>query len=614
MRDLEIPMSFPPPIASVRILSGLALVVLTAACPTRDEIGHGAGDGGEQPDGSGDGGEQPDGGGTPAIAIVSPGSMSYVTGTVQVEVSVTGGTTTTVQLLRDDMPWQMLSGPPFTYSWDTTGDPDSDHILTAKATVSGQPVTSQPVTVSVDNTPPRVTLLTPSRGSNSVSLRDAITVTFSEPVLASSVSDTSVQLAAGGSPVASTVTLAANAQSLAVTVTNPKGLTLPADFTAMVATTITDRAGNALTAVDPPWTWSVPAWIKLPPLATQMPPRLAVDPMGRPLLIYVTLETVTGNSVFNLRLARFEAGAWNTSTFGAPTTDVDTARNGYSMTLDSKGQPVLAWTASVPAFSGFPKVYVGAWTGSTWNTQFPALDAVTGTGRDPSFPSVRVDMNDEPVVAWRENTGNFPTCDAYVARWTGTAWMPLAGTGFMGGAGFSQLMDGPQLVLDPQGNPTFGWIEGGGVGSGLSFWTGTTWMRSQPISGTFTPYPALDSTGAPLIATRNADLHVLKWDSSLPNWTEPFMPALTTSSSWLGPRLALAADGSPVVAWTDTSSGVRIGVARWNAGAWDTRFGLFNGGQNPPNNIVPELVVDAGGSIWVAWQEGTAAQVWMSNY
>src|SRR5437868_5950664 len=101
-------------------------------------------------------------------------------------------------------------------------------------------------------------------------------------------------------------------------------------------------------------------------------------------------------------------------------------------------------------------------------------------------------------------------------------WNRLNGSmGFMGGAGFSQLLDGPQLVLDDQGNPLFGWSEG---------------------------------------------------------------------------------------------NGVRTGVARWTGTAWDTRFGLFNAGQNPLNNIVPELVVDARGKIWVAWKEGTAAQVWSSNY
>jgi hypothetical protein len=89
---------------------------------------------------------------------------------------------------------------------------------------------------------------------------------------------------------------------------------------------------------------------------------------------------------------------------------------------------------------------------------------------------------------------------------------------------------------------------------------------------------------------------------------------LTTSSSWSAPRIALAADGAPVVAWFDTSSGVRIGVAKWNGTGWDTKYGLFNAGQNPSTDSAPELVIDARGKIWVAWKEGAAAQVWSSNY
>ena len=180
--------------------------------------------------------------------------------------------------------------------------------------------------------------------------------------------------------------------------------------------------------------------------------------------------------------------------------------------------------------------------------------------------------------------------------------------------GFTQLLDGPQLVLDAPGNPIFGWASGGGVGSGISSWTGTDWNRSQALIGGFTPYPVVDGTGAPLIAVKSTDLRVVKWNGAMANWTDVVPTPLTTSPSWNAPRLALAPDGSPVVAWVDTSSGVHVGVARWTAGAWDTRFGLFNAGQNPANTIVPELVVDARGSVWVAWMEGTAVQVWMSNY
>jgi hypothetical protein len=138
-------------------------------------------------------------------------------------------------------------------------------------------------------------------------------------------------------------------------------------------------------------------------------------------------------------------------------------------------------------------------------------------------------------------------------------------------------------------------------------------MRSQAQLGGYTPYPALDATGTPWMAVKSTDLHVVKWDRTMLNWPEA-TTALTTSASWSAPRIALAPNGSPVVAWLDTTGPMRIGVARWTGAAWETKFGLFNAGQNPATDIVPELVVDARGKIWVAWREGTAAQVWASNY
>jgi hypothetical protein len=599
----------------MRYLYFWAIAVFLMGCPTRARVAsHDGGDGGTNSDGSttpDDG--SIDEGGSPSIAIVAPASMIFANANVTIQVQVSGGTATQVQLLRNDVAWQDLSGPPFQFTWDTTPAPDGDYVLTAAAIIGGKAITSGPVTVSVDHTPPRVTGVIPARGSASVDVAAPIKVTFSEPVLASSVNNSSVSLTAGAAAVPSTVALATDQTSLMVTISDPKSLVLPANFVATVAPTITDRAGNALAPLDPAWTWTVPAWIKLPPLATQMPPRLAVDASGRPVIIYVTSDTVNGNGVFNVQVARFDGGAWDLS-IGAPTANVDTARYGYSIALDSKEQPVIAWTAAVPPFSGPLKVYVGAWTGSAWNTQFPPLDAINGASTDPTLPSVRVDPSDRPVVAWREQTGSFPTYDVFAARWDGTMWNRLNGTkGVMGGAGFSQLLDGPQLVLDAQGNPLFGWSEGNGVGTGVSFWTGTDWVPSQTLLPGYTPYPAIDAAGAPWIAVKSTDLHVVRWDRNTLNWPEA-TSALTTSSAWSAPRIALAPDGAPVVAWLDTSAGVRVGVARWTGTAWDTRFGVFNAGQNPLNNIVPELVVDARGKIWVAWKEGTAAQVWSSNY
>lgn len=593
----------------MRYTSLCFLAVLLAGCPTRPRVA--GNDGGTSSDGDMDGGggdaadgTAGDGGddaGNPSIRIVSPPSMTYANGNVVVQVAVSGGTPAKVQLLRNDMAWQEVA-PPFQYTWDTTPAPDGDYVLTATATINGKVVSSTPVTVSVDHTPPKVTGVTPASGSISVDITEPIRVTFSEPVVPATVTDASVQLTAGGSAVASTVALAADALSLTITITDRQALTLPAVLVGTLAATITDRAGNALAPLDAPWTWTVPAWIKLPSLATQLPPRLAVGSDRRPVVLNVTLEMVNGNYVEDVHVARYASGQWDT-TLGTPTTTRDTARNGYSLALDSKDQPVVAWTET----SSQSKIQVGAWTGTAW-TSFPALDAINAVGADGSVPSVAVDGSGRPIVAWKEVTGNSPTYDAFAARWNGTAWTPLNGTGFAGGAGFLQLAGGPELALDAQGNPVFGWLSE--LGSGVSTWTGTDWAKSQALVGGFTPYPVVDATGAPLVAAKSTALHVLKAGVS---WTEVVPMPLTTSASWNAPRLALAPNGAPVVAWVDTTSGVRLGVARWTGTAWDTRFGLFNAGQNP-STIVPELVVDARESVWVSWMEGMAIQVWMSNY
>ena len=134
--------------------------------PTRARVAsHDGGDGGTNSDGSttpDDG--SIDEGGSPSIAIVAPASMTFANANVTIQVQVSGGTATHVHLLRNDVAWQDLSGPPFQFTWDTTPAPDGDYVLTASAIIGGKAIASGPVTVSVDHTPPKVTEVIPARG------------------------------------------------------------------------------------------------------------------------------------------------------------------------------------------------------------------------------------------------------------------------------------------------------------------------------------------------------------------------------------------------------------------------------------------------------------------
>jgi hypothetical protein len=144
-------------------------------------------------------------------------------------------------------------------------------------------------------------------------------------------------------------------------------------------------------------------------------------------------------------------------------------------------------------------------------------------------------------------------------------------------------------------------------------------MILSGLTGFDVPLPTMDGTGVvPFVATNSSSmLRAFKFDGS--TWSDAVGSAAPTGASWQNPRLRLAPDGAPVVVWTDTSGtgmsvGTRLGVSRWTGSSWDSRVGSFNAGQTVELGPTPEMLVDSRGNIWLAWWEGTAMQVWMSNY
>lgn len=73
---------------------------------------------------------------------------------------------TQVSLFRDAALLGSSDRQPFTFSWDSGKDPDGPHTLTLKARNGSFQAASSSVTVTVDNTPPRVTLVSPLPNSN----------------------------------------------------------------------------------------------------------------------------------------------------------------------------------------------------------------------------------------------------------------------------------------------------------------------------------------------------------------------------------------------------------------------------------------------------------------
>lgn len=104
---------------------------------------------------------------SPTATITSPAAGSYVGGTVNVTTQASDNVgVVNVELYRDNILIGSSTQSPFTIEWNTTADADGPHTLVSKAyDAAGNVGTSPPITVTVDNVGPTVSLTNPLNGA-----------------------------------------------------------------------------------------------------------------------------------------------------------------------------------------------------------------------------------------------------------------------------------------------------------------------------------------------------------------------------------------------------------------------------------------------------------------
>ena len=537
---------------------------------------------------------------TASIRITSPASNISTNGNIAIAVAVDSGVApATVQLTVDGTALTTLSAPaPYHYSWDTSSVADGQHTLVAQATVNGQLIASSPVIVIVDRTAPTIASTVPATGAANVVLRAPIAVKFSEPILASSFTASSISLQAGGALIPTTTTLASDGLRATIAISDFSSLALPATFSVTLAPTITDQVGNAIKAPSAGWSWSVPDWIKYASVASTTLPALAVGPNFQPTLAYTRCLTAVGASscADDLFVAASDGQAWNS--LG----QVPALTGPGSLDLNAAGRPVVAGVG-VAGGSPLPSLLLASWNGSSWDSSISPLGIDT-TYVFTASPSVRLDSAGRPVVAWKDAvTAN--EADIGVARWTGTAWDKSFGKFGLTNA---NLYD---LILDDAGNPVVGFNTIGTLvslpSSSFRAWNGTTWTSSASLL-LGEPFVAIDQALNP---TMIAEWNVEQYSNG--SWLAAISTTIPAGDSSGSQRITAGADHQPVVAWTNTASTPKVGLARWTGTQWNARAGLFSA-NGFVTSEAPGLLVDARGSVWVFWREGGVANVWMSNY
>ena len=247
--------------------------------------------------------------------------------------------------------------------------------------------------------------------------------------------------------------------------------------------------------------------------------QLAVDPMGRPIVIW---GRVVSYKLGELCVGRFENDVWTSLNGGSVTgcglnveSDNDTMP-GLAFTDD--GRPVVAWADYSWNYNG--DIYVRVWSGSTWE-EWSAGSASNGgiTGGHGNLwrdrIALTVDAMNRPVVAWSDTIAE----DIYVLAWDGVGWSEL-GVGSASGYGVSNSGGEPlgvRLVSASDGAIYLAWMDDflGSTSVYVWQWDGHGWSLLAPgdsAAGSMNPPDHV--AAAPALALDSLDRPFVAWEQA----------------------------------------------------------------------------------------------------
>lgn len=244
-----------------------------------------------------------------------------------------------------------------------------------------------------------------------------------------------------------------------------------------------------------------------------------------------------------------------------------------SLQVDANGRPVVAWQEKEPVPNTVVKtrIFVSRWTGEAWSL----VGSSPSTGSHPlsGKPSLQLDGLGRPLVAWDESS-------IHVSRWDGTAWQKVGEPFYRAPSGYYISVRPPVLQLKDGDVPVVAWGESDDAFAAT--WTGAEWASLGSTLSAYTPAAGenllnalrLTKQGEPVVAwdEQNPEnsantTQVWKWNGG--DWAR--LPELSTPRKVsLGSSLVLDGEDNPILAWmeTDTGASPAIQVRRWVGTGW----------------------------------------------
>ncbi|EPX58618.1 hypothetical protein D187_003816 [Cystobacter fuscus DSM 2262] len=506
------------------------------------------------------------------VEFLSPAERTETRGDLGIALTVTGGAPDRVDLYVNDG-WLATIGDA-SYRWDTTGWPEGEYTLEARAWIGEQVYKSEPRKVRVDRTAPLLLTTFPSRGEPQVPVKAApIALKFSEPLTTSALGTLTLRLNAsgGGTQLLSPSGLSEDRKTLFFPA-HSMNITPPQTIAATLMGRAEDPAGNSFLSgnVDSAWAWQVPVFI---PLGEVMGSLLPTD--EPPLL----------------------------------------SAQGPTLSLNSEGRPLVSWRASSSS------VVVRNWDGQGWKSipskPFPASD-LRDVGAD-----IALDESGIPTVGWISRDANSSSISVWSHQ--GDDWARQFTVG-PNPEGPFPLIDRAALRLSKNGTARLAWLAGSktapGFGGLMIYWRGPT--EDTSFFNTYSQGTALLGRHLAMETNTTLDSLALAWSERVDNgyrlmvirrqdysyeWSEWPMQARDALPG--NPSLVLQSNGEPIVAWNEPGA---IQVRRLKGNTW-TAVGtpIPIPSTVDVTSVVPVLALDNTEQPVLAWSMPGKAEVWRWN-
>jgi len=565
----------------------------------------------------------------PVVTLTSPTGTVFTRATVKVEVAVSEGDAEKVELLAGGQVIASSSAPPYSFEWDTASVAEGPHVLWARASANGKTFTSaQPQLVVVDRTAPRMSGFSPSADAVIAGTNAAVTLTFNEPLLASSVDASKFTVA--DRPAAS-ARLSEDGHTL--TLQSAEGLSTPVSLhTSSFNTGLTDLAGNPMGEIHFMSAQLVPEWTaRFPLLGTSRgsepppAPALVFDASNQAYIVWASKEGTGPTATRNVAVRRWDGTSWVPRGGGWLNTNNVLMYSAPSLVLDSAGTPLVAfpeWDST----GNDANAWVYRWDGGKWVNLGDAINAYIG--KTIVWDVALTVAGTTPILAWAEANGT--QMDLLVRQWDGTSWKALGGKvnttpGESVNSGFDA--HSLSLITDRDGKPVIAWSSttSGITEIHVARYTGSAWERLGSAVNVFVGGNARQ----PSLAIDKSDplqRPYLAWVEHLSSlYADRIYAAHWTGTAWeaLGegvneaprdraahPTLAIH-DGRPFVAWSEpgetTSTNIQVRDLDPITKRWRAQSASLSVYPSPTyyssHASNPWLVTDANGRLTVAFSE-----------